>query len=251
MDDGVVARAAAATLHALGRHGFGVLVFIEATTERLDIEQLAGRGVDGVAFVGRAPASAEREALAAHGLAWIAAADSDGGDLGCLDLGRVPAVELACRYLQQIGHQSVGVIAPVDLPLGELLRRLGRDGIAIELARHTLADGRVTIRGALRTLIEAPARPTAIVCTDDLAALAVMRECWIGGGAVPGDLAVVGFGDEPFARCLRPALTTVRPGCAELGARAAEALVAVLNGRSVAPYAPVNKLVLRETTEPA
>lgn len=250
MDDGVVARAAAAALHALGRHGFGVLVFSEATTERLDIEQLAARGVDGVAFVGRAPGTAERAALAAHGLAWIAAADGDGDDPGCLDLGRLSAVGLACRYLQQIGHQSIGVIAPADLPLGELLRRLRQDGIAIELARSAAADGRVAIRGALRTLIEAPARPTAVVCTDDLAALAVIRECWAGGVAVPGDLAIVGFGDEPFARCSRPALTTVRPGCAELGARAADALVDVLNGRSVAPYAPVNKLVLRETTEP-
>ena len=243
LDDGVVVRTAAAALCALERRGYGVLLVSETTAEHLDMPGLARRGVEAVLFVGRAPGRAEREALSARRLAWVAVADADDGDPRCLEFGRPRAVELACRYLQQTGRRSVGLLGRPGLALTEWVRQLVQTGTAIDLTAPALPGS------ALRRLLETSGQPAAIVCADDLAALAVLRECALRGISIPQDLAVVGFGDEPFARCARPALTTVRPVCAEVGAHAAEALLDVLAGRSCAPYAPRHKLVLRETTD--
>jgi len=248
LEDGVAARTAVAALGALRRRRHGVLLVSETAAERLDVSGLATRGVDAVLFVGRAPLDAESEALSTRGLAWIAIADSDGEGASGLDLGRLRAVELACRYLQEVGHRSLGLLGPPGLGLGDLVSRVG-EGTAIELARPAWPGDALAIGGALHRLLDAPARPTAIVCADDLAALAVIRECSVHGISVPRDVAVVGFGDEPFARLVRPALTTVRPACAEMGGRAADALLEVLDGRTCPDCAAVNKLVVRETTE--
>jgi DNA-binding LacI/PurR family transcriptional regulator len=55
------------------------------------------------------------------------------------------------------------------------------------------------------------------------------------GVAVPGDLAVVGFDDIPFASYVQPPLTTVAQPKLEMGRRAVEMaldLVAADSGRS-------------------
>ena len=55
------------------------------------------------------------------------------------------------------------------------------------------------------------------------------------GLAVPGDIAIVGFGDVPFVSDMVPALTTVRINGAEIGERAARCLMARAEGQTVEP----------------
>lgn len=74
-------------------------------------------------------------------------------------------------------------------------------------------------------LLERDDRPTAIVCTTDLLALATMDTALARGLAVPEDLAVCGFDDFPFSEFARPALTTVRIPAYEMGREAARILI--------------------------
>ncbi|QMU67984.1 LacI family DNA-binding transcriptional regulator [Streptacidiphilus sp. P02-A3a] len=66
--------------------------------------------------------------------------------------------------------------------------------------------------------------PRAIACANDQTALGVIYALAEHGLDVPGDVAVTGFDDLPFARHLRPQLTTVRQPIQEIGARAFEVL---------------------------
>ncbi|HEY0496309.1 MAG TPA: substrate-binding domain-containing protein, partial [Kutzneria sp.] len=50
------------------------------------------------------------------------------------------------------------------------------------------------------------------------------------GRRVPDDVAVIGFGNAPISRTTDPPLTTVRQPVEELGARAARALLALIDG---------------------
>jgi LacI family transcriptional regulator len=68
-------------------------------------------------------------------------------------------------------------------------------------------------------------RPTAIICSNDMTAVGVMRRSYELGFAVPQDLSVVGFDDIPLARFINPPLTTVRVPQAELGRLAFHALI--------------------------
>jgi LacI family gluconate utilization system Gnt-I transcriptional repressor len=68
----------------------------------------------------------------------------------------------------------------------------------------------------------------------------VIVEAQVRGLSLPGDLAVVGFGDQDFAAHLAPSLTTVRVDREALGLRAAEALLDRLEGAGA--MAPVTDL---------
>ncbi len=77
----------------------------------------------------------------------------------------------------------------------------------------------------IRGLVELGATlPRAIACANDQTALGVIYALAEHGLDVPGDVAVTGFDDLPFARHLRPQLTTVRQPIQEIGARAFEVL---------------------------
>ena len=74
----------------------------------------------------------------------------------------------------------------------------------------------------------------AIFCSSDLLALGVLIEAQLQGIAVPGRLAVVGFGDLALARDFHPALTTVRIDGTSIGRLAARFIVDRAEGREVA-----------------
>ena len=68
--------------------------------------------------------------------------------------------------------------------------------------------------------------------------LAALREA---GNSVPEDFALAGFDDIPIARFLSPALTSVRVSIAELGASAAERVLAAIEGGPSTPETSRNR----------
>lgn len=57
----------------------------------------------------------------------------------------------------------------------------------------------------------------AVACSNDFVALGARFECQRRGIDVPEGLAIVGFGDLPFAASCVPPLTTLQPNGAEIG----------------------------------
>jgi DNA-binding LacI/PurR family transcriptional regulator len=82
-------------------------------------------------------------------------------------------------------------------PVPELILRAG----------HTMEHG----QAATQKLIDLGPRhaPDAIFYADDVMALAGESALRLAGLAVPGDIAIAGFGDVPYARFANPTLTTV------------------------------------------
>ena len=73
-------------------------------------------------------------------------------------------------------------------------------------------------------------RPDAVFAANDMMALGCLHAFRDAGLRVPKDIAVAGFDDIPIARFVAPGLTTMRVNIAELGGRAARALIASLTG---------------------
>ncbi|MDO8772410.1 MAG: substrate-binding domain-containing protein, partial [Burkholderiaceae bacterium] len=113
-------------------------------------------------------------------------------------------------------------------------------------APTTLKSG----RSALAALWQTAPDTDAVFCSSDLLALGVMTEAQARGITVPGQLAVVGFGDLAFAADLHPALTTVRIDGDAIGRQAALFIVDRAEGRSVAqPVVDVGfTLIERQST---
>lgn len=105
---------------------------------------------------------------------------------------------------------------------------------------------------AMRALLAAPSRPTAVLCITDRLALGALDALRQAGLAVPRDVSVVGFDDIPRAAQAGPPLTTIRQAHHEKGLLAGRALVGRLRGEAVVERTdlPV-RLVVRGSTGPA
>ena len=91
----------------------------------------------------------------------------------------------------------------------------------------------------------------AVFCGNDLIAIGVMKTLKNAGYAIPGDVGVVGFDDIAMARVMEPALTTVRQPIYEMGYRAVELLMSVLEGPAMIPQTAIildTELIIRQST---
>jgi LacI family gluconate utilization system Gnt-I transcriptional repressor len=97
----------------------------------------------------------------------------------------------------------------------------------IDLPRSSnVGDG----AAAFAKLLDSPVRMEAAFFSNDILALGALFECQRRGIAVPGDIALVGFGDQDFAAHAVPRLTTVRPPREAIGREAARLILARLDG---------------------
>lgn len=100
--------------------------------------------------------------------------------------------------------------------------------IGMEIPAHMVIEGDHTLEGGMRALTKLVGlrdRPTAILCSNDMTAIGVMRQAYESGLSVPQDISVVGFDDIRLAQFTIPPLTTVRMSQAELAKLAFQALL--------------------------
>lgn len=155
---------------------------------------------------------------------------------------------LALDHLAQLGHRE---IACMDVGrVGDLWERLEtyrefmRDRFGgvreeyVQLTENSYQGG----YHAAKHLLSLSAPPTAIFALDDTMAIGVLGAAVDMGRMVPRDLSVVGFDDMEITAYIRPALTTIRQPADELGRKAVELLLKMIN-RDV-PCEPCPRLVL-------
>lgn len=99
-------------------------------------------------------------------------------------------------------------------------------------------------------LLETHRDVDAVFVADDPMAIGVLRAIEARGRAVPGDIAVMGYGDSPMGAVVTPALSTVRVFQRQLGTMGARRLLNRLNEEDHSPVQTLisPELVLRETT---
>ncbi|MCL6431334.1 MAG: GntR family transcriptional regulator [Anaerolineae bacterium] len=161
---------------------------------------------------------------------------------------------LLTRHLLQLGHRRIGFVTRPNLYVSSVAGRLRGYRQALEeaglpfdqnlvfqgllpfLSEVQVLDDMVPRlalfeRQAIREFLSRADRPSAILACNDIIAVQVMETCREMGLAIPGDVALVGYADEPVASALTPPLTTVRQRPYDMGARAAAKLLEMLDGR--------------------
>jgi LacI family gluconate utilization system Gnt-I transcriptional repressor len=144
------------------------------------------------------------------------------------------------EYLCERGHQHPAIVTADDHRASQR-----RAGFAETLrARGVAAPPVYTVsapttfrhgRESLRHLLAEHPRIDAVFCSSDLMAHGLITEAQARGLTVPGDLAVVGFGDLDFAADLNPALTTVHIDGPTIGRQAAQFIIDRAAGRDPGP----------------
>ncbi|MFB9056476.1 LacI family DNA-binding transcriptional regulator [Mariniflexile ostreae] len=85
----------------------------------------------------------------------------------------------------------------------------------------SLEDG----RAKMETLLKLPQRPDAVYAAGDFAALGALQVLKEHGVKMPEDIALVGFGNEPFTSYVSPSISTVNQNSEAIGRFAAEAFL--------------------------
>jgi DNA-binding LacI/PurR family transcriptional regulator len=163
----------------------------------------------------------------------------------------------ATRHLAALGHTRIGFVgAAVDYPFGRethegYTRALRDAGIPVDpaLEMRVPIDSEAAQRHAV-AFFSLPEPPTAIFAVTDMLALGVMKAAREHGRRIPADLSVAGMDDIDLAVVTDPGLTTIRIRKEEMGRKAAEVLLDLIQGKVVDQkiFTFSNELVVRGTT---
>jgi LacI family transcriptional regulator len=156
----------------------------------------------------------------------------DGLDVDNVRADSATGIALALEHLAAAGHRRIGFLnGPRDTVPGEARRRgfdlamarLGLEASAVvEASDFTFPAGTVV---APQLLADPTHRPDAVVCANDLLAIAAIKAITDAGLRVPEDVAVIGTDDSDVALLANPALTSVDLGARERSRIAAQLLL--------------------------
>lgn len=140
-------------------------------------------------------------------------------------------IHAAVQHLADLGHTRIAFLAGPHKLHSAITREndfraaIQDSGLTIQKkwiieCDHTLKGGMV----GFSQLQELGTRPTAILCSNDMTAIGVLRAAYIAGLRVPDDVSVVGLDDIDFAEFTLPPLTTIRLSRTDLARSAFDAL---------------------------
>lgn len=169
----------------------------------------------------------------------------------------------AARHLIGLGHRQIALVngplrfEPLRKREDGFMRALKEAGLSLDPSlRHEVPNFRREEGfDAGNQLLQTRPRPTAVfVAAGDVCATGVMLAFKKNSVAVPGEISVVGFDDQPFAELVEPALTTVRQPMARMGVEAFSLLrEALKDPKNHSPQTKTfpSELVIRQSTAEA
>ena len=175
----------------------------------------------------------------------------------CIDY--MHGVRQAVQHLAALGHVRIALITGPARLRTAVARKIAfqkcMKEIGLEIPPQLLVEGDNTLEAgmkALSVLAALPDRPSAVLCSNDMTAIGVMRGAFELGLNVPRDLSVAGFDDNQIAQFATPPLTTVQMSYVEVANVAFRTLLdsveAQCNGSLRVVYAIQSNLVLRCST---
>lgn len=168
-------------------------------------------------------------------------------------------IRQAVQHLAALRHDRIAFITgPLTLK-SAVARKEAFIGsmkeIGMALDRQLIIEADHTLKGgeeAFTKLLALPSRPTAVLCSNDMTAIGVMRKSYTEKIAVPRDLSVVGFDNIRFSEYILPPLSTIQMSQAELARLAFQALLNDVKRETPNPhgteYTLKTNFVLREST---
>ena len=221
------------------RHGLAVFLCNsdrDPSREAEYLDMLREQRVRGILVSPFNPLTLHLEQLRQTGIAVVLVGASAGPGWCSVTVDDVRGGELAVGHLLEQGHRRIafvgGAMAAVcvtDRLVGarRAMVAAGRDPdslTVIETDGLYIAAGRRA--GEILTALPRRRRPTAAFCANDLVALGLLQHVAQMGIDVPGELAIVGYDDIEFAGAAAVPLTSIHQPRHELGATAAELLLA-------------------------
>lgn len=225
-------------------HQFGYSLIVYNTHDDIQRESsyvrtIAQRWIDGVLFVSAEDSMPNLAAFQAAGIPTVAIDRIPEHYTGpSVTLDNVRAGQLAAEHLSDLGHTQLSTITG---PLRLRLVRERRDGFretlqgrGIPLDEGAVVEGDWTCETgfqAMSRILNSRPQTTAVFCANDRMAIGAMCAIRGAGLHVPQDISVLGLDDIEVAAFQIPSLTTLRQSFVELGTRAVELLLEIIEAR--------------------
>lgn len=246
-------------------HGYEILVSSSnsnpanlATTIRRMIE----RKVEGVAMLTFGEEEPVLNQLAIHDIPMVFAEFRfDDPNVSTILLDYKTGIKQAISHLAELGHSKIAFLAGPHNIHSAVTRendfRAAMQEVNLPVRKNWVIECDHTLKGGVagfEKLQALSSRPTAILCSNDMTAIGVLRAAYLQGLRVPQDLSVVGLDDVDFAEFTLPPLTTIRLSRADLAQAAFEALrqqaEVVDEQKKQREFLVSTSLVLRGSTAP-
>lgn len=168
-------------------------------------------------------------------------------------------IRQAVQHLAALRHERIAfVTGPMNLKSAQVRKSCYEQSMAevgLRVAPDLVVTGDHTMEGGMRALTDLMnlrRRPTAVLCSNDMSAIGVMRQAYEADIKIPQDLSVVGFDDIRMSQFMIPPLTTIQMSQAELARLAFKALMKSVQDKFGQPegaeYVLETNLLLRRST---
>ncbi len=211
-------------------------------------------GIDGMIIVNVDPSDALTPRLASTPIVTIGDFDAGYPAVNADDIG---GAERGANHVIGLGHRRLAIlVGPIDTTTRHSDLRERRTGWRRAAARagteSTELSCEMTFAGgreAMTRLLSGTSGATAVLAASDEVALGAMKVARDVGLDVPRDISIVGYDDSGLAEAV--GLTTVNQSVYEHGARAAELLQALLEGKHAEASTTIaTHLVIRSSSAP-
>jgi len=239
------------------RKGYNLMLYTSvAEEEGQRAAEKIDRRIDGLVLVIPPAETPIYEECRAQGIAVVSITQRS--DLATMTVNSDDSTgaSLATQHLIDLGHRRIAHLhGGMDICTSQLRRegfeKTMRDA-GIEPADELILPGgfsRAIGYASTRELLRLKNRPTAIFACNDLAAHGAIEAIHETGLRVPEDISVVGYDDTWYSNITNPPLTTVDMNIDAIARRAAELLIATIEGREEPPHSmlPVS-LTVRQST---
>jgi LacI family transcriptional regulator, gluconate utilization system Gnt-I transcriptional repressor len=240
----IFAETAEGLAEALGTHGYQLLLAnsgYSVDAEERILRNLLGQQPDAVVLTGTLHSPRLRQLLAGRRIPVVETWDlaEEPIDL-VVGFSNFEGSRSLTHALAARGHRRIVFVGgPLEAERRAAQRLAGYRQAMRELDlppdEHRVVGHGVSIatgRSAVAGLLQRSPRPQALCFLNDYLAFGALLECQRLGVAVPGRLAIAGFGDFEIAREASPSLTTVRVPGYRIGQEAARLIVERLSGRT-------------------
>lgn len=231
----------------------------DSQVELKEVQTMLEHGVDALMVVGRTHDPKMWELIERKRIPCVQAWAQD-HNRPSVGFDNVAVARQMVEHLLSLGHREFAMIVgepEFNDRVGDRIvgtrARLAEDGLAIPEQWHMETD--LTLEGAIvamQRLLRGPARPTAVICANDLLAFGALLAAKNLGVRVPEEVSVVGFNDFDYAKYMSPPLTTIRVDLTQIGHNAGTYLLEALAGKQPAGLIETaTELVVRGSSGPA
>jgi len=227
----------------------------DSKVEQQQFEAFIDEGVAGIILASSIQSLSQYKVLIESGVPVIAIDRVIKGlKVDTVAINNFDAAKDATQYLLSLGHKRIAYIGGPEHISTAKLRADGYRRAMKEIGRwpSIVIDGGFKQSGgfkAVEQLLETTDRPTAILVGNNVMTLGALEAIHKSGVKIPGDIALVGFDDMPWATSLEPPLTVIAQPTYEMGEISAKLLL----DRIKLPNDPIKevlletKLIIRES----